>query len=215
MIEYNASLSEFYGGLPLIKRQGLPQGLVSAEWQLAFGQTLLATTTTEKTFYETRPASQSNIITNISQYTEIYDFFMNNYGTTLPDSAKPQGFWSRDNTTDPRLSVDERWNNDDVFSQSRLMGVNPVEIERVTESESVGMEWKALEAMLNSTFNWNEAVSAVIPDVNSIEEVRNFPGIKLIMTTEKQSWAYTKIKINSLNIAFLILIIVFGLHSRS
>ena len=170
-IEYDTGLAEFYGGIPLIKRQSLPQGLVSEEWKLAFRQTLFATSTTQVEFYQSRPDDETNRITNISQYGEIYNFFMNNYGTSLPDSAKPQGFWSRDNTTDPRLSVDERWNNDDVFSQSRLMGVNPVEIERVSESESVGMEWKSLEAMLNSTFNWNEAVSAVIPDGNSIKQV--------------------------------------------
>lgn len=105
----------------------------------------------------------------MSQLDDLYNFFMNDYtihtqlGTTVSESDLPEGFWKRDNATDPFLSVDERWNNDDVFAQARLMATNPVQIQRVTlRANGIGMHLNRLERLLNKTFQWDKHFQSTV-----------------------------------------------------
>lgn len=74
----------------------------------------------------------------------------------------PEGFWQRDNATDPFLSVNQRWNDDAVFAQARLMATNPVQIQRLTVAgSSTGMSWDKLEPLLNTDdFDWDSHIQS-------------------------------------------------------
>ena len=98
----------------------------------------------------------------------MYDFFQDNFGTG--DSARDAIFLRSDNATDPFLGVNDRWNDDDVFAQATISGINPVQIERVTGNESVGADWQELQASLNPAVNWDEAVQYVLPN-SSVAQV--------------------------------------------
>ena len=176
-VAYDGCLSAAYGGIPLMDRNVLAASkyssivslLVFPEWSIVFNQTLAATSRLNASWYR---QSSFNEITNTSQYARIYDYFMDHYGDGISQSEKPAGLWVRDNFTDPRLSDEERWNNDEVFAQERLMGVNPLQLERVTKSGSVGVTWSALRGSLNATFDWNRAIQIVLGAESSVDKVR-------------------------------------------
>lgn len=168
LCQYDNQLSEEYGGIPLMRRDilghsGIEGKLASMilfpEWTTAFVASFDATRALSEAWDKLHP-SMTNI-TDMRQYDELYNFFMNHYEDYVPKKMKQRyEFWTRDNLTDPFLTINKTWNDDLVFAQTRLMGVNPVQIECVTPDNSkVGYRLSDLMPMLNSTgFNWDKAV---------------------------------------------------------
>ena len=179
IFKYSQPLSALYAGIPLMDRTILKtnrlspfdlEKLIPTEWNTSFYQTLVSSESTEIAFQ--RNNSVASETPTLNDYKTIYDFFMNHYGDNLPAKSKPKGLWSRDVDTDPRLSENERWNDDKVFAQTRLMGVNPVQIERVTENNSIGIHWSSLRRSLNSSFDWDAAVHAALGHRFPIKKVK-------------------------------------------
>eukprot|EP00117_Sycon_ciliatum_P027135 scpid47953/ scgid22111/ Arachidonate 5-lipoxygenase len=162
--------SASYGGIPLMWRGPLESTstkiseiasfLLFKEWTQAFQATMQATNTTQ---YAWLAKARLGSITKISQLDDLYNFFMNNYTIHSPPQSStgasqqlPEGFWQRDNSTDPFLSINQRWNDDEVFAQARLMATNPLQIQRVTLGDSgVGMSLDRLKPLMSKTFQWN------------------------------------------------------------
>ena len=181
-----------FGGLPIMHRGPLQSSskevaevasfLLFKEWTQAFEATMKATTSTSEAWMLQNPISN---ISDMIQLDNLYNYFMNHYtihdevststaetdtSTTedvVPSVDLPEGFWERDNITDPFLSINQRWNDDNIFAQSRLMATNPLQIQRVTsssESDSdIGMSWTRLSPLLNKRdFDWEAEVRSVV-----------------------------------------------------
>ena len=204
MCKIDPVASAQFGGLPIMYRGPLQSSskevaeiasfLLFKEWTQAFEATMKATTSTGKAWMLQNPISN---ISDMTQLDNLYNFFMNHYtihnevststantatSTTedvVPSDDLPEGFWERDNITDPFLSINQRWNDDNIFAQSRLMATNPLQIQRVTsssESDSdIGMNWKRLFPLLNKRdFDWEAEVRNVVG--MSIKQVQQCIG---------------------------------------
>ena len=192
MCKIDPVASAQFGGLPIMYRGPLQSSskevaevasfLLFKEWTQAFEATMKATTSTGKAWMLQNPISN---ISDMTQLDNLYNYFMNHYtihnevSTSTANTATsttedvvasddlPEGFWERDNITDPFLSINQRWNDDNIFAQSRLMATNPLQIQRVTsssESDSdIGMNWKRLFPLLNKRdFDWEAEVRNVV-----------------------------------------------------
>ena len=179
-----------FGGLPIMHRGPLQSSskevaevasfLLFKEWTQAFEATMKATTSTGEAWMLQNPISN---ISDMIQLDNLYNYFMNHYtihdevststaetdtSTTedvVPSDDLPEGFWERDNITDPFLSINQRWNDDNIFAQSRLMATNPLQIQRVTSSSERdnGMSWTRLSPLLNKRdFDWEAEVRSVV-----------------------------------------------------
>lgn len=179
-----------YGELPILNRTVFNESeiahpehgniLSSPNWLGEFFTTLNASFATQKRLFEAFP---SHKIEHLSQYTDIYEFFMNDYPHLKPASK----YWHRENSTDPKLGQDERWTLDSVFEQSRLMGDNPLQIQRVTRDGQVGIAWSTLNDMLNNAFPeaFNSMVSDILGPESTIESVSVLLKLKLSL---QQGW---------------------------
>ena len=148
--------------------------LWSRQWEVEFNRTMFVTNFTQYEYEGIQRALGRAEITQLSQYDEIYNFFMNHYGGAQFGMSPPK-YWARDNTTDPMLSVNTKWNQDKVFAQARLMGDNPLQLQRVTKDCDVGVSWDSLfSAHLNKTFSWTSAIQAVLGESVSLDSVSGF-----------------------------------------
>ena len=190
MCKIDPVASAQFGGLPIMHRGPLQSSskevaevasfLLFKEWTQAFEATMKATTSTGKAWMLQNPISN---ISDMTQLDNLYNYFMNHYtihdevSTSTANTATsttedvmasddlPEGFWERDNITDPFLSINQRWNDDNIFAQSRLMATNPLQIQRVTSSSEseIGMNWKRLFPLLNKRdFDWEAEVRNVV-----------------------------------------------------
>ena len=175
VVSYDACLSTLYGGIPMLDRRILNTTYFRTHenilnwpnWTVAFDTTLEATKILKE---EWENARSFQSVTEISQYAEMYHFFMENYAKNIPQP--PQGHIMVGGIGyDPQLIDDYRWNDDNIFGQLRLMGNNPVQLQRVvlTQAESNlpvqgGMMWHELSAMLNHNFSFDQAVQWAMND---------------------------------------------------
>ncbi|XP_065182404.1 polyunsaturated fatty acid 5-lipoxygenase-like [Sycon ciliatum] len=128
-------------------------------WCQDFTYTMQATHATGLIYEVTHPPT---LISKMSYYTTVYEFFRDNYGIGMSQAKRPPGLWTPDNATDPLLPQDNHWNDDNVFGQLRLMGVNPLQLQRVTYNWSVGVHYQQLQAMLNTTLDLAVAIKMAL-----------------------------------------------------
>ena len=132
------------------------------EWDEAFLASYNATKSLTKA-WEKEHSSWREIST-VEQFNKLYRYFMENFRDHLPEQAKRRFKYWRPASGDLSLNLTRggRWNNDSVFGQERLVGVNPVQIQRVTlEGRGVGMTIDRLRRMLSGAFDWDQAVRNV------------------------------------------------------
>ena len=164
--------------IPLLARSPpLPSSLLSQKWLARFAHGTASAKVTALRFLRVLGKAA---ITDINDYKQMYDFFQHNFGTG--DSARDAIFLHSDIATDPFLGVNDRWNDDDVFAQAAISGINPVQIERVTGNESVGADWQELQASLNPAVSWDEAVQYVLPN-SSVAQVGSAGNIYTTVVT--------------------------------
>ena len=146
----------------MARSPSLPPALFSQKWfaHLEYGKKTIVSTAVRF-----RQALGKPAITDISDYTLLYNFFQENFSFSEP-AREAVLFIPRHDATDPFLAVNNRWNDDDVFAQAALSGINPLQVERVTENEAVGANWQEIQSSLNPSVDWDEAVQQALPNNN-------------------------------------------------
>ncbi|XP_058963489.2 polyunsaturated fatty acid 5-lipoxygenase-like [Pocillopora verrucosa] len=101
-------------------------------------------------------------------YNKIYKFFVAGQRDprfVLPEDQKFFRFAFED-TTSPFKDVSDLslWRDDDVFTDQRLAGMNPMAIQRVSldSGRRGGVSWRTLLRKLNPTFDWQGAIQDVL-----------------------------------------------------
>ncbi|XP_065183061.1 polyunsaturated fatty acid 5-lipoxygenase-like [Sycon ciliatum] len=156
------------GKMPLIDRTRLLNSTVGPmleyylwpNWTEAFTITMNATRKVALDWKKNSSHEKDNFNT-IAQYGQLYRYFMDHYGDDAPQPTRGVVL-KRGIGYDPNLTQDYRWVNDNIFGQERLMGNNPVQLQRVVDGAeesgrvagqpSVGITWKHLASMLNTTY---------------------------------------------------------------
>ena len=184
--QYDPLVAVSFSGLPMLSRQNIPTAFNDNRWLQKWLNGVFLVNQTAIRFLS--GFGKPNI-TDVNDYLQIYEHFLDWFGEGNP---RPDSFWRRDNATDPKLRVDDRWNDDDVFAQSRLVGYNPAQIERVTEGETVGANWRELYSKkLNPTFDWDAAVQYELPNMTVAEVGARFAsGSKTFSQISTQFFKY-------------------------
>ena len=185
VFRYDSCLSKEYGGIPLMDRAYISGDNIGAklanliyyrDWDEAFKASEEATVGLAESWKKDHKCWKN--ISNIEQFNELYNYFMEHFREHIPREMlenKPYTFWSpASDELKINLTEGDRWNDDSVFGQERLIGVNPVQIQRVTPNGSkVGMTINTLfNGRLSNSFNWNEAVRNVTG--MNVTQVRRF-----------------------------------------
>ncbi|KAL9986134.1 hypothetical protein ACROYT_G000222 [Oculina patagonica] len=99
-------------------------------------------------------------------YTRIYNYFVENQ-LTLVDSENHRYFrfpFQDKNIPFRNLSDLALWRDDELFTDQRLAGNNPMAIQRVSWDPAIhgGVDWTELSGKLNSKFDWERAIQDTI-----------------------------------------------------
>ncbi|KAK3750755.1 hypothetical protein QZH41_009316, partial [Actinostola sp. cb2023] len=118
--------------------------------------------------YETWNILKSQTMT-IPEYASMIKFFKNHVSSPL---NLIRGYMKYPSSTEPFQSDKTKWISDQFFTEQRLAGMNPMTIQKITLSNSVGMHYDKLKQLLNPTFNFVEAVDRVVGGITDETSLR-------------------------------------------
>lgn len=102
----------------------------------------------------------------VGDFTRTYNFFVRNrfLGVRMEDRKYFQFQFDDPSIPFRNLSELALWREDEMFTDQRLAGSNPMLIQRVSRKpgKTGGVNWAKLRKMLNSKFNWKGAILDVL-----------------------------------------------------
>lgn len=109
-------------------------------------------------------------ITEFQDYANIF----NDFRSTLGDDGST-GFYRYVTNVEPFQNILEDWREDDMFTEQRLSGCNPMVLRRVTEDSSeVGLRWSELVKTLSPSYDWEKAIqTAMETDESLAQAIKN------------------------------------------
>ncbi|XP_078365273.1 allene oxide synthase-lipoxygenase protein-like [Oculina patagonica] len=101
-------------------------------------------------------AEHTEEITEFQGYENIYHEFRRNMLTG-------SDFFRFVSDSEPFQDFLKDWRDDNIFTDLRLCGINPMVLRRVTDDASdVGLKWSELSKVLNPNYNWEAAIQAIM-----------------------------------------------------